>query len=350
MQALILAGGQGTRLRPLTLNTPKSIIPVGNQPFLLRQLQSLKTAGITDVILSLSCQTSAVEKILGDGSNYGVRLRYSTEPSAMGTAGGYKFAEEFLKTATVVLNGDILTDIDLEAVARHHKKYRATATIVLIKVENPSAYGVVEVGEDDKILRFLEKPKSDEVNKLGINTVNAGIYILEPKILDYIPKNENYSFEYQLFPDLLARREKFHAFTAGGEYWLDIGTLQRYLQAHYDSMSGKIKTFQIERSAVFEASDAAEIDDKSGIADSCVIESGAKIINSVLGKGVVVAAGAVVRNSVIWAGTKIGAGANVSNSIIGYDCRIGKNVTLGGGSALGDKTILTDFTCYSTIE
>lgn len=345
MQALILAGGQGTRLRPLTLNTPKPIIPVGNQPFLLRQIQSLKTAGITDITLSLNYQPRAIEKVLGDGSAYGARLRYLTEPAAMGTAGGYKFAEEFLKTATMVLNGDILTDIDLQAAVRHHKKYNAAATIVLTEVENPSVYGLVEVGADDKVLRFLEKPESGEIEKLNIKTVNAGIYILEPKILDYIPKNENYSFEYQLFPDLLSRREKFHAFAAGGEYWLDIGTPKRYLQAHLDLLDGKMKTFQIERSDAFQVSDSAEIDDKSLIADGCVIESGARITNSVLGKDVAVSKNAIIRDSVIWAGTKVGANASISNSVIGYDCRIEKNVLLGSGSALGDKTILTDFTC-----
>src|SRR5438046_3148030 len=145
MQALILAGGQGTRLRPLTINIPKPIVPVGNQPFLLRQIQSLKAAGVTDITLSTGYQPLAIKKALGDGSRYGVHLRYLVEPAPMGTAGAYKFAERFLKTSTVVLNGDILTDIDLRTVTEQHERYSAAATIVLTRVENPSAYGVVEV-------------------------------------------------------------------------------------------------------------------------------------------------------------------------------------------------------------
>jgi NDP-sugar pyrophosphorylase family protein len=342
MQALILAGGQGTRLRPLTLNTPKPVVPIGNRPFLLRQIQGLKTAGITDITLSLNYQPSAIEKILGDGTDFGVNLRYLTEPKPMGTAGGYKFAEEFLKTTTVVLNGDILTDIDFQTVARHHKKNGAAATIVLTEVENPSAYGVVEVGQADEVLRFLEKPKLDGISEVNVNTINAGIYILEPKVLNYIPANENYSFEYDLFPDLLRRREKFYAFVESNNYWLDIGTPQRYLQAHYDLLDGKLRNFQIKRNNAFDVSGAATIDDKSCIENGCVIKSGAQIVNSVLGKNVVVESGAVVQNSVIWAGTKIGSDARVFDSIIGCDCNIGENVSLGSGSVIGDREIFAN--------
>lgn len=343
MQALILAGGEGTRLRPLTENVPKPIVPIGNEPFLLRQIQSLKNAGITDIILATGYQPSAIEKALGDGSAYGVNLNYLIEPSPMGTAGAYKFAERFLHASTIVLNGDILTDIDLQTVSEQHKKYSAMATLVLTRVENPSVYGLVEVGDDAKILRFLEKPEDEEVNRLGINTVNAGIYLLEPEVLKYIPKGEKYSFEYQLFPHLLENRENVRAFVAEGIYWLDIGTPQRYLQAHYDLIAGRIKNLQIAPDSNFRASEEAEIDDRSWIADECVIMPKAKIINSVLGRGVVVEENTVVRNSVIWAGTKINSGASVSNSIIGCDCRIGSNALVGNGSVLGDKTSVLDY-------
>lgn len=345
MQALILAGGQGTRLRPLTNNTPKPIVPIGNQPFLLRQIQLLKSAGVTDITLSTGYQPSAIEEALGDGSDYGVQLRYLVEPLPMGTAGAYKFAEKFLKLTTVVLNGDILTDIDLQTVAEQHKEYAATATIVLTRVENPSVYGVVEVGEDNKVLRFLEKPKPDEIRGTNIDTINAGIYILEPRVLNYIPGGENYSFEYQLFPDLLERKEKFYAFLSSDNYWLDIGTPERYLQAHYDLLSGRIKNFQVDKDRNFQMSADAGIDDKSCIADECVIKSGARIINSVLGKDVIIAENTTVQNSVIWSGTKISSETRVSDSIIGRDCNIGKNVRVGSGSVLADKTIVIDFAC-----
>ena len=346
MQALILAGGEGTRLRPLTANIPKPVVPIGNEPFLLRQINSLKNAGVTDIVLSTGYQPLAIEQALGDGSLYDVHLKYLVEPSPMGTAGAYKFAEKFLKETTIVLNGDILTDIDLKLVTDQHKEFNSTATIVLTPVDNPSVYGLVETGEDSKVLRFLEKPKQKELKKLKINTINAGIYILEPKVLGYIPENEKYSFEYQLFPSLLERKENFRAFIAENNYWLDIGTPQRYLQAHYDLISGKIKNLQLTKNRNFKASDEAEIDDYSWIADGCIIKPKARIINSVLGKGVIIEENTIVQNSVIWSGTKVNSCSSVLNSIIGNNCQIGCNVRISSGAILADQSIIADFTSY----
>ena len=343
MQALILVGGAGTRLQPLTLNTPKPFVPIGNRPFLLRQIELLKTVGITEIILSLNYQPSAIEKVLGDGSAFGVKLLYLIEPAPMGTAGGYKFAEKYLNATTIVLNGDVFTDIDLRAVVEHHKKCAAAATIVLVEVDNPAAYGLVEIDKDFKILRFLEKPAPDEIARLKLNTVNAGIYILEPEILRYIPEKENYSFEYQLFPQLLTKKEKFFAFVSGDDYWLDIGTHQRYLQAHYDLMNGRAGDFDNERRDNFGQFDSVRLDEKSRVADGVVIEAGASIKNSVLGENVFIGENTIVEDSVIWAGTRIEAGAKISGAIVGWNCRIGRNATLTKGSALGDGTIIADF-------
>jgi NDP-sugar pyrophosphorylase family protein len=338
MQALILAGGKGARLEPLTSDTPKPVVPVGNKPFLATQIQLLKSIGITDIILSLNYNPFAIKEILGDGSALGVRISYLIEPAPMGTAGGYKFAEKSIQSTTIVLNGDILTDIDLHELVRQHKKYDSAATIVLAEVENPAAYGLVEVGENHRISKFLEKPDVDYIERLKINTINAGIYILEPKILSYIPERENYSFEYQLFPDLLRRKENFRAFVAARNYWLDIGTPQRYLQAHHDLITGKIKNFQIYRDSKFESSEKSEIDDISLIDEGCVISAGAKIINSVLGRDVFIGENSIVQNSVIWSRTKIDSRSHILDSIIGNDCRIGKNVSLSKGAVLGSNT------------
>ena len=343
MQAVILAGGLGTRLRPLTLNVPKPIVPIGNQPFLLRQIESLKAAGVTDITLSLNYEPSLIKKVLGNGSAFGVNLRYLIEPAPMGTAGAYKFAEQFLNTSTIVLNGDILTDIDLQTVIEHHKKLNSIATIVLTPVDNPSAYGLVQTDKDAKVVRFLEKPKLDEINELNINTINAGIYIFEPEVLDLIPKNTAYSFEYQLFPDLLNRKEQFHSFVAYNNYWLDIGTPQRYLQAHQDLMSGKIKNFTVTKNSGFKLADSAEIDEISCIADGCIIEAGVKITNSILGKDVIIEKDTIIQNSVVWSGTKVFEQASIIDSIIGSNCQIGKNVCVTNGSVLGDATIISDF-------
>src|SRR3977135_748822 len=162
MQALILAGGKGTRLRPLTVYTPKPVVPICNRPFLLYQIDTLRRAGITDITLSLSYQPQKIEQQLGDGSEFGVKLKYPVEPQPMGTAGAYKFAEDLIREPTVVFNGDILTDLDLKTVIREHTEHKPTATIVLTPVEDPSAYGVVETEDDGRVRRVLEKPKPDE--------------------------------------------------------------------------------------------------------------------------------------------------------------------------------------------
>src|SRR6476659_9518163 len=257
MQALILAGGKGTRLRPLTGYNPKPIVPICNRPFLLYQIDTLRRAGVTDITLSLSYQPEKIEQQLGDGSNFGVKLKYTVEPQPMGTAGAYKFAEDLIREPTVVFNGDILTDLDLKAVIREHNERKATATIVLTPVENPQSYGLVETEADGRIRRFLEKPKEDEIT---CNTINAGTYILEPKVLDFLPVGENHSFEYGLFPELLKRKQTFFAHVPARTYWIDIGTPERYLRVHQDLLANRVGRIHLkERRGEFDSATAAEV-------------------------------------------------------------------------------------------
>ena len=342
MQALILAGGKGTRLRPLTLFMPKPIVPICNRPFLLYQIDTLRRAGITDITLSLSYQPHKIEQQLGDGSDYGVHLRYTVEPQPMGTAGAYKFAEDLIREPTVVFNGDILTDLDLKTVIREHEERQATATVVLTPVENPSAYGLVETETDGRIRRFLEKPKPEEITT---NNINAGTYVLEPRLLDFIPANENHSFEYGLFPNLLQRSEPFFAHIPQRTYWMDIGTPERYLQTHLDLIADRVGRIHInERRGEFDSATLAEIDEASMIGDDCVIKPGAQIINSVLGQGCYIEEKARVENSVIWSHTRIGSNALIQNAIIGRGSHIGRSAIVGAGTVLGDKSSLTDYT------
>jgi len=342
MQALILAGGKGTRLRPLTVYTPKPIVPICNRPFLLYQIDTLRRAGITDITLSLSYQPNKIEQLLGDGSDYGVNLKYTVEPQPMGTAGAYKFAEDLIREPTVVFNGDILTDLDLKAVIREHNEKNATATIVLAPVKNPEVYGVVETEKDGRIRRFLEKPKPEEIT---CNNINAGTYVLEPKVLDYLPTGENYSFEYGLFPDLLKRGEAFYAHIPSRTYWIDIGTPERYLQVHDDLLASRVGRIHIkDRKGQFDAATVAEIDELSMIGDDCQIKPGAQIINSVLGQGCFVEERARVENSVIWPHTRIGTTAQLNGAIVGRGCHIGRSAIVEPGTVLGDKTSLTDYT------
>ena len=342
MQALILAGGQGTRLRPLTLNVPKPVVPICNRAFLLYQIDTLRGAGITDITLSLSYQPHKIEQQLGDGADYGVRLSYTVEPEPMGTAGAYKFAADLIREPTVVFNGDILTDLDLAAVIRAHEERRAAATIVLAPVENPSAYGLVERHADGRVRRFLEKPKADEIST---NTINAGTYVLDPRVLDYIPAGQNYSFEYGLFPDLLRRGEAFYAHVPDAAYWIDIGTPARYLQVHHDLLAGRVRNVGVERGAAcFTHHKEADVDDLSLIGDGCVIEPGARVTNSVLGEGCHVEENAAVVNSVLWPLTHVGAGAQLADAVVGRNCRLGRAVRLSAGAVLGDDSALTDYT------
>jgi mannose-1-phosphate guanylyltransferase len=339
MQALILAGGKGTRLRPLTMHTPKPIVPIANQPFLLYQLELLKRADVRDVILSLSYQPQKIEDKIGDGTDFGVRVSYTVEASPLGTAGAYRNAARLINATTVVFNGDVLTDIDLNAVIRFHRERQAAATIVLTPVPNPTAYGLVETEKDGLVRRFVEKPKLEEVT---CNTINAGIYILEPRVLDYVPEGEPFMFEYGVFPQLLERKEPFFAYIWQG-YWRDIGTASSYLQANMDVIAGRVPLLEppsTERGEKFDAT--AEIEAPSAVDPSCTLKAGAQVINSVISRNCYIEERSRIENSVVRGGTRIGAGSTVQGAVIGKGCHIGRSVEIKG-AVLGDKSVVTDF-------
>ena len=344
MQAVILAGGKGTRLRPLTVYTPKPIVPVMNRAFLLYQIEILRRAGITDITLSLSYQPDKIELVLGDGSDFGVNLRFITEPNPLGTGGAYRFAADAIRETTVVLNGDILTDIDIATVLDFHRSKGSEATLVLSPVDDPSRYGLVQTGDNGEIVRFLEKPKAEDLAGLDVNTINAGIYILEPTILDLIKIGENHSFEYEIFPKILEQKMPFYAYVMNGEYWRDIGTPSSYLDAHHEFLDGTIKGFDNDRSGTSDIATAAIVDPNSVIGEGCVIKPNARVTNSVIGPGVHIEEKAVVENSVVWAHTRIATAAEINNAIVGRSCHIGRNAIVTAGTVLGDKTSLTDYT------
>ena len=236
MKAILLAGGQGTRLRPLTLHTPKPIVPIFNRPFLYYQIDLLRQIPeLDEVILSLNYQPQRIEAIVGGRADLGLTVRYLVEPKPLGTAGAVKYAERYLDDSVVVFNGDVLTQIDLGAVLRLHRERRARATIVLTPVDNPSAYGLVETDAEGNVRQFLEKPDPAAIT---CNTINAGIYILEPETFDRIPKDTMWSIERSYFPSLVDRHETFVAYIDRG-YWIDIGTPANYRQVHRDIMDGR---------------------------------------------------------------------------------------------------------------
>ena len=348
MKAILLAGGKGTRLRPLTVHTPKPIVPIFNRPFLYYQLDLLRQVPeIDEAILSLNYQPRRIEEIFGEGEGLGLRLRYVVEPIPLGTGGAIRYAGDQLTESVVVFNGDVLTQVDLAAVLRLHRERRAKATIVLTPVENPRAYGLVETDAEGNIRRFLEKPGEDEIT---CNTINAGIYVLEPETFDRIPKDTAWSIERSFFPSLIERGETFVAYVYDG-YWIDIGTPAKYAQVHRDIMDGRYLAppFAGAPSAAFVA-DGARVEDGVELQGPCfvdegaVIKSGARVLPySVIGRQTHVDEAAVVENSIIWPNGWIGREAHIAGAIVGRNCHIGRNAAVGSGAILGDKTVITDY-------
>jgi NDP-sugar pyrophosphorylase family protein len=342
IKALILAGGKGARLRPLALNIPKPIVPLANIPFLFFQIDHIKRADITEIILSLSYQPRKITDIFGDGMKYGVTMRYTHEDLPRGTAGAFKAAEHLIDDTTIVLNGDVLTDINLVDVLRYHKARNAEATIVITRVMNTVGYGLVETAADGKVVSFTEKPPEDEVTG---DTVNAGIYILERSVLERIPAEGAQSFERDIFPVMLQEGARVYAYLTHS-FWQDIGSPQKYLEATYGIISGRTRMPRYPQKACPPNSwkkDEVSIDAVSILDGKCVIKSGVAIENSVLGEGCRIEEGALIKDSVIWSGTRILPNARIERAIIGRQCHIGEGARLRPGTVLGDKSIVSDF-------
>jgi mannose-1-phosphate guanylyltransferase len=348
MKAILLAGGKGTRLRPLTIHTPKPIVPIFNRPFLRYQLDLLKhVPEIDEVILSLNYQPRRIEEMFGDGSDTGMGIRYVVEPAPLGTAGAVRYAGESIRESIVVFNGDVLTQVDLAAVIALHRERRAKATIVLTPVANPSAYGLVETDAAGNIQRFLEKPNADEIT---CDTINAGIYVLEPETFDRIPKEVPWSIERSFFPSLIERGETFVAYVDRG-YWIDIGTPEKYMQVHCDIMDGRYRMppFAAAPSTQWVAPDA-RIEDGAIVEGPCfidegvVVKAGARIgPYSVVGRQCHIEEHAVIDHAIVWANTRISQDAIVRRSILGRHCHVGRNALVEDGVVLGDKSVVTDY-------
>ena len=350
MKAILLAGGKGTRLRPLTIHTPKPVVPIFDRAFLHYQIDRLKQVPeIDEVILSLNYQPRRIEEIFGDGEGVGVRIRYVVEPAPLGTGGAVRYAAQGISDTIVVFNGDVMTSVDVNGVVQMHRARGAKATIVLTPVENPAAYGLVETHKDGAVKRFLEKPDPDQIT---CDTINAGIYVLEADTFDRIPKEGSYSIERGYFPSLVERGEPFFAYVDRG-YWIDIGTPEKYVQVHRDMFDGKFAggSFAgVDLTQPLVAADA-RIDEGARLDAPCFIDSGAHIKAgavvgryAVIGRGGVVEENAQVSGSIVWPNTRIGEHAVVDNAILARNCHIGRNCLVREGAVLGDKTLLTDYT------
>src|SRR3954451_2891195 len=241
MQAVVLVGGEGTRLRPLTSAVPKPVVPLVDRPFIAYMLEWLSRHGVDDVVMSCGFLAAGVRDVLGDGARYGLRIRYVEEPQPLGTGGALKFAGDLLDERFLMLNGDTLTDIDLTAQIAQHERTGAAGTLGLVPVEDPSAYGLVRLSPDGVVEEFLEKPSADEID---INTVSAGAYVLERTVLDLLEPGRPASIERDVFPRLVGNG--LHGIVHQG-YWMDIGTPERYLQGTFDILEGVVATGVQER-------------------------------------------------------------------------------------------------------
>ena len=319
MQAIVLVGGEGTRLRPLTETVPKPALTLVDRPFLAYMIEWLAAHGVTEVVLACGFLPDVLRDALaGEEERAGVEIRYVVEPQPLGTAGAIRFAadalNEELDERFLALNGDVLTDLDLSTLMRAHRERGASATIALHPVQDASAYGLVRCGERGEVLEFLEK-----TGEHAPGEVNAGMYVLERSVLEMVTPGENVSIERDVFPRLAG--QGLHGLPLEG-YWMDIGTPDRYLQAGWDILEARVKT-RVEPSAegVLVAADAEVADDatigpRAVIGSGCRVEPGAEVREAVLLGGCVVGAGAQVLSSILADGTEVAAGATVEHAVV----------------------------------
>ena len=337
MQAVVLVGGRGTRLRPVTYDIPKSLVPLRNRPFMGYMLDFLRRGGLDGAVLSMGYLPDPIQAYLCTKQDLeSFSVDYAVEDRALGTAGGIKNAEQYLDgDALVVVNGDVLTGMDLAKAIQVHEASNALATITLTSVEDPTAYGLVEVDHEMRVHRFIEKPAADDVTT---NLVNAGVYVLEAEVLRLIPANREVSIEREIFPELQdSGRLRAHI---TGSYWRDIGTPRSYLAASHDVLSGAVGAREgfeyLEVDPSVELGKNVKLLPPVSIAEGCMISDLATIGGrSSLGKGSVVGEGAVVEGSILLDGAEVEAGAVVRGSIIGSRARVGNNAIVRGLSVLG---------------
>lgn len=313
MKAVILVGGFGTRLQPLTLGTPKQMLPVVDRPMIERVVAKLATNGVTDAVLSLGYRPDQFLEAYPDGHCAGVELHYAVEPEPLDTAGAVRFAalDAGIDDRFIVVNGDVLTDLDLAALWAFHAERGAEGTIALTRVEDPSRYGVVPIDADGRVEAFIEKPPAAEAPS---HWINAGSYVLEPSVLDRIPAGRKVSIERETFPEMVAEGRLFALHSDA--YWVDAGTPATYLQAQLDLIDG-VRNHE------------------PAIAASASVAADASVENSVIMAGAVIEAGAVVRDAAVLHDTVVGAGAEVIGSIIGPESRVGAGARVLDLSVIG---------------
>ena len=336
MKGVVLVGGQGSRLRPITYDVPKAMVPLRNRPFMGYMMDFLRAGGLEGAVLSMGYLPDPIQGYFQGQNLNGFSINYAVEDNALGTAGGIKNTEEYLDGEPfVVVNGDVLSGMDLRVAIERHKESDALATIVLISVEDPTAYGLVEVDHDMLVRRFLEKPAADEVTT---NLVNAGIYVMQPEVLAMIPENQEVSIEREIFPHLQAEG-RLRAYVSSS-YWRDIGTPRSYLAASHDVLSGTVGAkedfdyLHVDPSVM--TGKGVRVLPPISVSAGCVLKNGATVGGrSSLGRDCRIGEGAVVEGSILFDGAEVEAEAVVRGSIIGPRARVGQEAIVRGLSVLG---------------
>lgn len=347
MKAVIMAGGFGTRIQPLTIDLPKPMIPLVNRPIMLHIVELLKKHGITELVFLLYHQPMIIKRFFGDGSEFGVRISYVTPLEDLGTAGAVKAAAKYLDSRFLVISGDLLTDFDLSAVIRSHIEKKAQATITLTPVSDPLQFGVVITDKNGVITKFLEKPGWGEVFS---DTINTGIYVLEPEVLDLIPDGENRDWSKDIFPAMLAAEAGLYGCRMEG-YWADIGNTDAYLEACRDICSGRVKVDidelpasrpQLYLGSVAQVPAGVQLDGMVVVGDNSQIQAGATLKNSIIGRNCSIEAGAVLDGAVLWDNVRVRKNCRVTNAALCHNVRLGQSVVVEPGVVIADDTTVGD--------
>jgi mannose-1-phosphate guanylyltransferase len=344
VQAVILVGGFGTRMRPLTTTRPKPLIPFANEPLLLHTIRQLASGGVREVILSTGYLPETFDELVPLGRKAGVEVVLSSETTPMGTSGAVKMIEDRLEERFLVLNGDVLVDVDFAALVAEHREHGASATLALVRVPDPSAFGLVPIDADKRVLEFLEKPGPEE---WATDLINAGVYVLDRQVLSHVGEG-NSSFERNLFPSLLASGALVRGHELLG-YWRDLGTPLAYMQAQFDLLEGRlhlpVNAAEHGRSQWY--ADGAMVDHGAILRGPVLIGEGAQIERegrvfgpAVLGPNARVTAGAIVERSVLLEGAVVHGNARVSDAILGSNVVVGEGAVVREGAVLGDDVVV----------